>query len=409
LLQGKRIRVQCLSHGAKFDPRTRLIQEIEATMEAVRVAGRMALWPPAENTDSASLDPLRDNNGQRVLCAIPLPGQQEVIGVVLCERAEGVEFSATEQRALLLAGRLIGPVLELKQEQSGPLPRRAKQALEHSLDRLIKPGQRRFKMAVAGALFAVAVLVFGQGSYRVSATATIEGLIQRAVVAPFDGYIAEADVRAGDTVAAGEVIARLDNRELLLELRKSTSEEEKLNNEYRRALASLDRSEARIVQTRLAQVQAQSTLLQQKLERVELRAPLGGIVIAGDLSRSLGAPVERGQVLFEVAPLDEYRLVLEIDEQEIANIEAGQAGSLSLTALPHERWHFVIEQVSPVFQEVDGQVSYRTEARIEGGVQALRPGMEGVGKIEIGRRSFGWILFHKMVDWVRLQVWLWLP
>ena len=264
-------------------------------------------------------------------------------------------------------------------------------------------------MAVAGALLAVAVLVFGQGSYRVSATATIEGLIQRAVVAPFDGYIAEADVRAGDTVAAGEVIARLDNRELLLELRKSTSEEEKLNNEYRRALASLDRSEARIVQTRLAQVQAQSSLLQQKLERVELRAPLGGIVIAGDLSRSLGAPVERGQVLFEVAPLDEYRLVLEIDEQEIANIEAGQAGSLSLTALPHERWHFVIEQVSPVFQEVDGQVSYRTEARIEGGVQALRPGMEGVGKIEIGRRSFGWILFHKMVDWVRLQVWLWLP
>ena len=115
LLQGKQIRVQGLSHGAKFDPRTRLIQEIEAAMEAVRVSGNIALWPPAEHTGSAALDPLRENNGQGVLCAIPLPGQQEVIGVVLCERAEGVEFSAAEQQALLLAGRLIGPVLELKQ------------------------------------------------------------------------------------------------------------------------------------------------------------------------------------------------------------------------------------------------------------------------------------------------------
>jgi multidrug resistance efflux pump len=409
LLQGKRIRLQGLSHGAEFDPRTKLIQELEAAMEAVRDSVSMALWPQGERTTSPALKQLGENDGQRSLCAVPLFGRESVIGVVLCERTEAGEFSTTEQEALTNAGRLLGPVLELKQEQSGALPRRAKQALEHSLDRLLKPGHRGFKVTLAGVLFTLSVLIFGQGTYRVSATASIEGLVQRAVVAPFDGYIAEADVRAGDTVSAGDVIARMDDRELLLELRRSTSEEERLNNEYRKALANLDRSEARIVQSRLAQVQAKSGLLQQKLERAQLRAPLGGVVIIGDLSRSLGAPVERGQVLFEVAPLDEYRLVLEVDEQEIANIEEGQLGSLSLTALPRERWRFVIDQVSPIFQEEDGQVSYRTEAHIEGGIEALRPGMEGVGKIEIGHRSFGWILFHKMLDWIRLQVWLWLP
>jgi len=409
LLQAKRIRLQGLSHGVKFDPRTKLIQELEAAMEAVRAAASTALWPQGEHAGSPALKQLWDNNGQRSLCAAPLFGRENVIGVLLCERAGEKEFSAAEQEALTVAGRLLGPVLELKREQSGALPRRAKQALEHSLDRLLKPGHRGFKMTLAGVLLTISVLVFGQGTYRVSAAASIEALVQRAVVAPFDGYIAEANVRAGDTVAAGDVIARMDDRELLLELRRSTSEEEKLNNEYRKALASLDRSEARIVQTRLAQVQAKSTLLQQKLERTQLRAPLGGIVITGDLSRSLGAPVERGQVLFEVAPLHEYRLVLKVDEQEIANIEEGQLGSLSLTALPRERWRFVIDQVSPIFQEEDGQVSYRTEARIEGGIEPLRPGMEGVGKIEIGRRSFGWILFHKMLDRIRLQLWLWLP
>jgi multidrug resistance efflux pump len=412
LLRGKRLRVQGLSHGGEFDARTSLIQQIEETMEVVRQSAEMALWPPQQETNSATktvLELLWDSNGQRPLCVMPLMGRQGPIGAVLCERSQGAEFNAADQEALLIAGRLLGPLLERQEQQSAALMRPQLQVVGRWLDQLIKPGHRGLKMSVAGALFALLVLVFGQGGYRVSSPATVEGLVQRVVVAPFDGYIAEADVRAGDTVQAGDILARLDNRELLLELRKSASEEERLNNEYRRALAGLDRSEGRIVQARLAQVQAQSRLLQQKLARVQLTAPLTGMVISGDLSRSLGAPVERGQVLFEVAPLAEYRLVLAIDEQEISHVSVGQTGSLSLTALPHERWNFVIEQVSPVFQELDGQVSYRIEARIEGGVPALRPGMEGVGKVEVGHRSFGWILFHKMFDWLRLQMWLWLP
>ena len=409
LVRGKRMRVQGMSHGSQFDPRTSLIQGIEAVMQAVRESASMALWPSTGGPALEALEQLSENQGPRAACAVPLIGRQAVSAVILCERSEEAEFSVAEQETLAAAGRLLGPVLELKQEQSGNLSRRASQALGHSLDRVLKPGHRGFKLGLAAALAVITVLVLGQGSYRVSSEATIEGLIQRAIVAPFDGYIAEATVRAGDTVAKGELIARLDDRELLLELRKSTSEEAKLDNEYRKALADLDRSEAAIVQARLAQVQAQSRLVQQKLDRVLLTAPLAGIVISGDLSRSEGAPVERGQVLFEVAPLDEYRLVLNIEEQDIANIEVGQQGLLTLTSLPQERWRFVIEQVSPVFQELDGQVSFRTEARIEGGSQALRPGMEGVGKIEIGDRSFGWILFHDLLDWLRLQLWLWLP
>jgi multidrug resistance efflux pump len=412
LVQGKRIRVKGVSHGSEFDSRTGLIQQIEETMEAARESADLMLWPPQQATDTAektALEVLWDSNGQRPVCVLPLMGRQGPIGAVFCERSQGAAFTAADQDALLLASRLLGPLLERLQQQSRSLLRPQLQALGRSVDRLIKPGHRGLKMAVGGALIALLVLVFGEGGYRVSSTASVEGLVQRAVVAPFDGYIAEAYVRAGDTVQAGDIIARLDNRELLLELQKSASEEERLNNEYRRALADLDRSEGGIVQARLAQVQAQSTLLQQKLTRVELTAPLAGMIISGDLSRSLGAPVERGQVLFEVAPLAEYRLVLAVSEQEISHVAVGQTGSLSLTALPHQRWSFVIQQVSPVFQDEDGQVSYRTEARIEKGGPALRPGMEGVGKIEVGRHSFGWILFHKVFDWIRLQMWLWLP
>ena len=38
------------------------------------------------------------------------------------------------------------------------------------------------------------------GSYRISARASLEGRVQRALVAAVTGYIAEANVRAGDLV-----------------------------------------------------------------------------------------------------------------------------------------------------------------------------------------------------------------
>ena len=62
-----------------------------------------------------------------------------------------------------------------------------------------------------------------------------------------------------------------------------------------------------------------------------------------------------------------------------------------------------------MFRDENGRVTYRTEARIEGDFPALRPGMEGVGKVEAGSRSYGWILLRDLIGWLQLKVWLWLP
>ena len=62
-----------------------------------------------------------------------------------------------------------------------------------------------------------------------------------------------------------------------------------------------------------------------------MTAPFDGIIVSGDLSQSLGSPVERGQVLFEVAPLDGYRIVLRVDERDIPYVALGQRGELAVT------------------------------------------------------------------------------
>ena len=134
-----------------------------------------------------------------------------------------------------------------------------------------------------------------------------------------------------------------------------------------------------------------------------------GIVVSGDLSQLLGAPVEQGKLLFEIAPLDEYRVILQVDERDIAQLKVGQRGELALSGLPHERLPFVVSQIAPVSTPDEGRNSFRVEAQIEHPSQRLRPGMEGVGKVEIGRRRLLWVWTHNLVDWLRLAAWNWLP
>ena len=73
------------------------------------------------------------------------------------------------------------------------------------------------KLTAAATLAVALFFSFASGSFRVSADATVEGQVQRAITAPMQGFIREAAKRAGDTVKAGESFGRLDDRDLKLE------------------------------------------------------------------------------------------------------------------------------------------------------------------------------------------------
>ena len=45
----------------------------------------------------------------------------------------------------------------------------------------------------------------------------------------------------------------------------------------------------------------------------------------------------------------------------------------------------------------------------KGATEKLRPGMEGVGKIQVDERKLIWIWTHKLVHWMRMWVWSWWP
>jgi len=268
---------------------------------------------------------------------------------------------------------------------------------------------KRSRAILAAVLMLGLLVLLIPGTYRVTAPASLEGSIQRVIVAPFDGFIMNAYARAGESVAEGDIIAELDSKVLLLEQQRYAAEKDEYTRQYRQALVKREKAEAHIFKSQVSQAEAQLRLLDKKIQRSSLLAPLSGIIIKGDLSRSLGAPVEKGEVLFEVAPLDEYRLVILVDEKQVIDVQPGLQGELTLKALPDAELTFTVQQVSPMFEENASGIAYRVEADFDKAYPKLRPGMQGIAKINIDQRSYLWIFLHELIDAVRVWGWSWLP
>ena len=164
-----------------------------------------------------------------------------------------------------------------------------------------------------------------------------------------------------------------------------------------------------VLAAQVNQADAQLQLAAEKLSRATITAPFEGVVVSGDLSQLLGSPVEQGKVLFEVAPLDAYRVILKVDERDVGYVQSGQKGELVLSGIPGERLTFSVSKITPVSTAEEGHNYFRTEARLERATQRLRPGMEGVSKIDAGQARLVWIWTRRLIDWIRLTFWTWMP
>ncbi len=404
--------VIALSHTAQFDKRMNLVTAIGRAMDEAIDQRAMILYP-GDSQASHLVDrhhaELAADHGDAVVHTFPISRGGEVYAALTVEYAEGQLPSADAVSVCETAATLVGPLLESKRQIDRPLPLKIKDSINKQTDRLFGPLHFKFKIGATLATLALLFLVLAEGDHRITAKAVLEGEVQRAVVAPFDGYIADSGARAGDTVTSGQELGGLDDKDLLLEQRKLTSQRAQLLGEYREAFAGHERARIRISKARIDQIEAQLALINEKLRRTRLLAPIDGVIVTGDLSQSLGAAIGRGQVLFEIAPLQDYRVILQVDERDIAEVMVDQRATLVLSSLPNRRFELVVSKITPVAEADEGTNYFRVESRLEEGSTRLRPGMKGVSKIIVGRRKLIWIWTHRMIDWLRLWLWSWAP
>ncbi|MEP5763598.1 MAG: HlyD family efflux transporter periplasmic adaptor subunit [Halieaceae bacterium] len=410
LRKGKQTQVQVLSHSARFEQRSNLIRMIALAMDEAIDQDRTILFTPQHRENTVIVRAHSELAGQMdkaSVLTLPFTHHGEVIGALTLECNREAAFPAATQHEIEQLLAVLAPVIVLKQHDEQSLPGKVLRSLGLGAVSLFGPGHIKFKLSVLASLLLAGFFLIAEGSWRIAAPAVIEGSVQRTVAAPIDGYISQALARAGDIVEKGGELGALDDRELKLERLKWATLRQQMVHESREAMAQRNLSEVNIISARIKQADAELSLLDEQLARIRLLSPLDGVVIEGDLSQMLGTPVARGDVLFKVAPLDDYRIVMLVDEKDIAPIAPGQAGSLILTSMPNEPLDLEITRITSVSTAQEGGNFFQVEAILAGSRSSLRPGMEGVAKIEIGNRRLISIWTRDLANWLRLQIWTW--
>ncbi|TCV93350.1 GAF domain-containing protein [Luteibacter rhizovicinus] len=410
LVRDAQVRLAALSEAATFEKSSPLVQAYrDAMAEATDLAQAVEASDGRDGRPASGYrahTELLQRTGAHVVLSVPIVQHARTIAVVTFER-EGQPLDETERRWIDAFAALVAPVVEQRMLAERTSFGRMRDEAVRFWRNLVGPRFLVWKAVGLLVLLVAVALVCIPVDYRVSAKTVTEGEIQRVAAAPFEGFLAEGFVRAGDTVRKGQQVARLDDHELRVERIRWASERDQYDNKLREAMAGHDLTAIGVTSAQLSEAQAQLDLLDDKLDRATVRAPYDGVVVSGDLSHDIGTPVEAGKKLFEIAPLDSYRIILEVDERDIAPIRDGQHGELVMNGFAGHAMTIDVLRVMPVATAEDGKNFYRVEARLTKPSNLLLPGMEGVAKVDVGRRQLGWVLLHGALDWLRLQLWTW--
>lgn len=398
LLEDDCIRVVGSSQAGDIDPRHDAAAAIAAAMHEALDQQLSLGWPALAGSEAITLAH-RQLAVTAHACSIPLVADAKALGALTLER-DAPPFTALDIAIGEDVASFCAPVLAMKRDAGRPLTRRARAWIAQRLER--ESGRRKAWLAAAAVLaLAVAVPL----PWRVSAPARLEGAVQRAVVASADGFLQQVNVRPGDRVQAGQLLGQLSSQDLELERRRRESEMRQHENAYRAAQARNDRTQMVVSQSRAAEAQALLTLAETQLDRSQLVAPFDGVVIKGDLTQNLGAPVKKGEVLMVLSPSDQFRLILEVDEADIAAVRVGQRGQLALAARPEQALAFTTRRIVPLATAADGRNYFEVEAALDAPQPDLRPGLSGIAKVDAGLRPLAWLLLHRAADWLRLALW----
>jgi len=275
------------------------------------------------------------------------------------------------------------------------------QYLHRAWRKIYTTRRRRTVGIVTGLVTAVMLLPL---HYEVDCDAELQPVSRRFVAAPFEGTLRECRVRPGEYVQKDTLLAVMDEREIEYELAGLVADISRARTEQNTHRSGHEYSDAKIAAHEVERLRQRSELLEYRSENLELRSPIDGIVVSGDLKDSEGVPLKTGDSLFEIAPLDKMTIEIAIPEEDMRQVSVGMPVQLTLDAMPSEQLHSRIIRIHPAAELRDHENVFIAEAEILNEDETYRPGMRGSATIQSHRHPLGWNLFHKPV--ARLTGWL---
>ncbi|MHB1156807.1 MAG: HlyD family efflux transporter periplasmic adaptor subunit [Phycisphaerales bacterium] len=441
-LHGRGVKLATMSHTEKFTRKMRIVQLTEAAMEESLDQDLEVIYPTPDSTSGGgggggggdtsttvnrAAGELSRQHGPSAIVSLPMRYGGEPFAVLTVEREIEKPWHYAEVAVLRLTCELCtARLVELYERDRWPGARAAKSARK-GLAVLVGPRQTWIKLAAVGVIAFTLFLIFAKGTYRVEAPFVIEAVHLRSMPAPFQGYLDQVLVKPGDTVKAGQtLLAKMRTDELELQRNAALAEQRRFQREADIAMRQDKQAERQAAEAQADEAKAKIDLLTYQLSNARIVATIDGVVVKAEYEHRAGSPVDKGAILFEIAPLDALRATLMVPEDRVQELLSppdartstsgggvkALTGELAPAADPSVRLPIRLQSITPMAEVVDQRNVFRVRALLldadsQSPAQTLlRPGMEGLAKINIEPRRYAWIWTHDLVNWVRMKLWL---
>lgn len=300
------------------------------------------------------------------------------------------------------------------------------------------------RLVLLGCLAALLFAANWPVSLRIEAPGTLQPVEQRGVFAALDGSIAELLVRDGQTVGKDQLLVRLRSPEIEQALEALAGERDQLLEQKRGLNLEVNQlspdasdfalvqnrlsSEIRLLETKLEGLNDKQAFLQQQVDRLQIKAPVAGTVVANQLERFLdGRPVRRGDQLFRIVDFSgPWQLELMVADQDAGWIRRsfsfdkspGDSGSRSaetaeaidfvLASRPDRWWKANPVWIAPAARNPDGSGS-TVEVRCSLDRLALQDegqmGSRVYGYFSCGKQPFWFVWSRGIVESLQRRKW----
>lgn len=280
-------------------------------------------------------------------------------------------------------------------------------------------------VGLASVVLALAVV---PADFYVQVEGTLQPQVRRNLFAPSDGVVEDLRVDHGDPIATGELLLRIRNPGLDLDLAR-------LHGDLQAALSKLaaieasrsrpadagdavaqDRlaSEAQQLELQIQGLEKQRAVAEQLLQQLDIASPIDGIVLTWNTHPLLDdRPVKQGQLLLTVAdPAGPWGLELRVPDRQAGHILAsapnGQPDlpvSYLLASDPAVTHHGHLRSLALVSDTVDGRSAADALVTLGDSLPAgARAGTRVTARVHCGQRSLGYVWLHDLIDFVRTSL-----
>lgn len=236
------------------------------------------------------------------------------------------------------------------------------------------------KAKEAGAAIPVEVAHVETGSIAAyfTGTATLEAEGDASVVAKVGGVVKEIRVEEGANVKAGQILAKLDDEKLAVQLAQAEANLRKLENDFHRHEELFNKKlvSAEVYQRAKFEYESQKAafdMVKLEYDYSAIRAPISGVV--AERMIKVGNMVLPNTATFRITDFDPLLAVLHVPEREMGKLRAGQPASITVDAVPDAEFSGRIARISPVVDPTTGTIKVTVEVRDPS--RQLKAGMFG--------------------------------